>query len=187
MSHRTKKALAFSLKKLLQRTTLEKITVKDIVNVCGVNRQTFYYHFHDVYELLEWLFANEVTKAIADKNTYDTWQQGFLQVLNYIENNKPVVMNTYHSLGREHLERYLYRFVFKLMINVINEQAKGLSVTEDNKRFIADFYKYAFVGIVIEWIREGMEECPQAISEKLSKLIDGDIPKALLYLQKTNS
>ncbi|MCR6109538.1 TetR/AcrR family transcriptional regulator [Bacillus sp. A301a_S52] len=184
MSHRTKKALAFSLKKLLGQTTLEKITVKDIVKECGVNRQTFYYHFHDIYELLEWLFGTEVTEVIDNKNTYGTWQQGFLRVLNYIESNKKVVMNTYHSLEREHLEEYLYRFVYNLMIDVINEQAKGIYVTEENKQFIADFYKYAFVGIVIEWIGEGMKECPQTISDNLSKLIDGDIPKALLYLQK---
>ncbi|MCR6097691.1 TetR/AcrR family transcriptional regulator [Salipaludibacillus agaradhaerens] len=184
MSHRTKKALAFSLKKLLEQTTLEKITVKDIVKECGVNRQTFYYHFHDIYELLEWLFRTEVTEVIDNKNTYETWQQGFLRVLNYIETNKKIVMNTYHSLEREHLEEYLYRFVYSLMIDVINEQAKGIRVTEENKQFIADFYKYAFVGIVIEWIGEGMKECPEMISDNLSKLIDGDITKALLYLQK---
>jgi probable dihydroxyacetone kinase regulator len=184
MSHRTKKALAFSLKKFLEQTTLEKMTVKDIVKECGVNRQTFYYHFHDIYELLEWLFRTEVTEVIDNKNTYETWQQGFLRVLNYIETNKKVVMNTYHSLEREHLEEYLYRFVYTLMINVINEQAKGILVTEENKQFIADFYKYAFVGIVIEWIGEGMQECPEMISDNLSKLVEGDITKALLYLQK---
>ena len=62
MSDITKNALAASLKKLLNRKTLNKITVKDITDDCGVNRQTFYYHFHDVYELVEWIFIHELEK-----------------------------------------------------------------------------------------------------------------------------
>ena len=75
MSKITKKALAASLKKLLAERPLDKITVIDIVNDCEVNRQTFYYHFQDIYDLLEWVYLNEATKALDGKNTYDTWQQ----------------------------------------------------------------------------------------------------------------
>ena len=62
MSLLTEKALAASLKKLLEKKTLDKITVKDITDDCGVNRQTFYYHFHDVYDLVEWIFTEEAKK-----------------------------------------------------------------------------------------------------------------------------
>ena len=56
MSEITKKALATSLKKLLSKKELSKITIANITNDCGVNRQTFYYHFKDVYDLLEDIF-----------------------------------------------------------------------------------------------------------------------------------
>ena len=59
MSLTTKKALAMSLKSLLEKRTLDKITVKDIVSECSLNRQTFYYHFHDTYDLLQWLYSYE--------------------------------------------------------------------------------------------------------------------------------
>ena len=62
MSLLTEKALAASLKKLLEKKTLDKITVKDITDDCGVNRQTFYYHFHDVYDWVEWIFTEEAKK-----------------------------------------------------------------------------------------------------------------------------
>jgi probable dihydroxyacetone kinase regulator len=180
MSQTTKKALAASLKKLLQKTTLDKITVKDIVEDCEVNRQTFYYHFQDIYALLEWILSTETAQAISDNKTYATWQQGFIQAFQYVEQNRALVVNAYHSVSREHLERYLYSVVFQLLIGVINEQAKELRVSEEDKQFIADFYKYAFVGLMLEWIRTGLKAKPEEIVDKVSTLIAGDIQKALL-------
>ncbi len=180
MSQITKNALATSLKKFLNYKTLDKITVKDIVEDCGVNRQTFYYHYQDIYSLVEWIFITEGMKILEGKKTYDSWQEGFLRVFYYVQENKPLVVNTFHSIGRDHLERFLYNEVYKLLIDVVNEQAEGMKVSEENKNFIADFYKYAFVGIVMEWIRNGMREAPEEIIDKISKLIKGDIRKALI-------
>ena len=179
MSQTTKKALAASLKKLLKKSTLDKITVKDIAEDCEVNRQTFYYHFQDVYALLEWIFMTDAQQVISGNKTYDTWQQGFLEVFKYVEENSEFVVNTYHSIGREHLERYLYSTVFGLLIDVVNEQAVGMNVREEDRNFIADFYKYAFVGLMLEWIRTGMKERPEAIVDKLDTLISGDVHRAL--------
>lgn len=176
--------MAASLKKLLKKTTLQKITVKDIVKDCEVNRQTFYYHFQDIYALLEWIFVTEATKVISNNKTCDTWQQGFLQAFQYVEQNKTLVVNAYHSIGRKHLEWYLYNVAYKLLIDVVNEQAKGMYVPEENKQFIADFYKYAFVGLMLEWIDAGMKERPEDIINKLSTLITGDIHKALLKYEQ---
>ena len=93
--------------------------------------------------------------------------------------NKPLIMNAYHSISREQVERYLYQVTYDLLIGVVEEQAVGLPVREEDKRFIADFYKYAFVGILLDWIRRGMKDEPQAIVGRLSILIHGDIARAL--------
>ena len=179
MAPSTKLALANALKKLLQKKFLDDITVKELVEECEVNRQTFYYHFQDVYALLEWIFMTDAQRVISGNKTYDTWQQGFLQVFKYVEENSEFVVNTYHSIGREHLERYLYSTVFGLLIDVVNEQAAGMNVREEDRCFIADFYKYAFVGLMLEWIRTGMRERPEEIVDRLDKLISGDVHRAL--------
>ncbi|MDF2881608.1 MAG: regulatory protein TetR [Clostridiaceae bacterium] len=179
MAQTTKKALAASLKKLLAEKSLDKITVIDIVEDCEVNRQTFYYHFKDIYDLVEWIYTSEATKALGGKKTYDTWQQGFLQIFEYVLKNKAFVINTYHSINKEHLQRYLYNETYILLMGVIDEKAAGMSVRDDDKAFIADFYKYAFVGLMLEWIGTGMRENPSAIIERLSTLIYGDIAGAL--------
>ena len=75
MSLLTEKALAASLKKLLEKKTLNKITVRDITDDCGVNRQTFYYHFHDVYDLVEWIFTQEAQKYLSDGIDAKNWRE----------------------------------------------------------------------------------------------------------------
>ena len=80
MSQITKRALEQSLKNLLREKPLSKITVTDITEDCGISRMTFYYHFKDIYDLVEWACMEDAAKALANKKTYDTWQQGFIQI-----------------------------------------------------------------------------------------------------------
>ena len=72
MSDLTKKALGASLKKILLQKPLEKITITDLTNDCGVNRQTFYYHFHDIYDLIDWIYLAEGEEAIGTQRSYDS-------------------------------------------------------------------------------------------------------------------
>ena len=88
-------------------------------------------------------------------------------------------MNVYHSVSREQVERYLYKVTYNLLKGVVDEKSAGMSVREEDIRFIADTYKYAFVGIMLEWIRNGMREDPKGIIEKLDVLIHGSISQAL--------
>lgn len=179
MSQTTKRALEASLKNLLLQKPLDKITISDIAEDCGINRMTFYYHFKDIYDLVEWSCEEDAAKALAGKKTYDTWQQGFLQIFEAVLANKPFIMNVYHSVSREQVELYLYRLTYDLLIGVVEEQARGMSVPDEDKKFIADFYKFAFVGIMLDWIRNGMKDDPKRTVEKLSILIQGDITRAL--------
>lgn len=184
MINATKEALAETLKELLLHKTLDKITVKDVVENCGVNRQTFYYHFQDIYDLLSWLFVQEAEKTLKENRTHDTWKTGLLQGLSYIREHKKLIVNAYHSVARENLERYLYNITYDLMMFVIEEEAVEMNVSEKDKKFIADFYKYAFVGLVLEWIRNGMKEEPKEIVFQLGKLIDGNFKKDLSKFER---
>lgn len=179
MSLMTKEALAASLKKLMSKTSLEKITVKDIVNDCGVNRQTFYYHFQDIFDLLGWIYRSEALDSIADYKSYNTWQQGFLKIFNYVSDNRAFCLNTFHSLGRDHLEEFLYDVTFDLLIGVVNEVAVDTSIAQEYKNFIADFYSLAFIGLMLKWLKTGTQENPEIIIENLSKLIEGNVGRGI--------
>ena len=102
-----------------------------------------------------------------------------LQIFQAVQENKPFIMNAYHALSREQIENYLFMLTHNLLMGVVEEKSKGLEVTEEEKSFIADFYKYGFVGLVLEWIDKGMKEDPKKIIERLNALIQGSFAHAL--------
>ena len=179
MSQVTKRALEQSLKNLLLKKPLTKITVGDITDDCGINRMTFYYHFKDIYELVEWSCLEDAKRALDEKKTYDTWQQGLLQIFKAVQENKPFILNVYHCVHREQVEKYLQPLVDQLLLNVINEEAAGITLRDEDKQFIAQVYSYMFIGLMLDWIKDDMREDPQQIVEKLSKLIKGSVSVAL--------
>ncbi|WP_054939323.1 TetR-like C-terminal domain-containing protein [Paenibacillus ihuae] len=180
----TKNALAHSLKQLMEHTPLNKITVKHLVDDCGLNRQTFYYHFQDIFDLLGWIYRTEAVESIAKYRSYSTWTDGFYRIFCYIESNKAFCYNTLDSLGRTHLDAYLYDVTNDLVMGVIQELSAGMEVSGEDKRFIANFYTLAFTGLVIQWMRGGMKDQPKHIIEQLSVLIEGNFTRALHKYEK---
>ena len=183
MSQMTKRALEASLKELLRHKPLDKITVSDLTDHCGVNRMTFYYHFKDIYDLVEWCCEEDAARALAGQKTYDTWQQGFLQLFKAVQDNKPFIMNVYHSVSREQVENYLYKVTYNLLEGVVEEQARGMSVRDEDKAFIATVYKYAFVGLMLDWIKNDMKGDPQLLVDRLELVIHGNVSAALERLR----
>ena len=183
MSEITKRALEASLKNLLLQKPLNKITINDIAEDCGINRMTFYYHFKDIYDLVEWSCEEDAARALAGKKTYETWQQGLLQIFYAVQNNKPFILNVYRSVSREQVENYLYRLTYDLLEGVVEEQAQGMSVRPEDKAYIATLYKYMFVGLMLDWIKSDMKESPQKMVYQLEQVIHGSINAALQRLR----
>ena len=179
MSQVTKRALEQSLKNLLLKKPLTKITINDIADDCGINRMTFYYHFRDIYDLVEWSCMEDAKNALNENKTYETWQQGLLQIFEAVKQNKPFIMNVYRCVHREQIEKYLEPLVNDLILGVINEESSKLTVREEDKLFIARIYSYILIGIMIDWINSDMSEDPHNITGKLAKLIDGSVSIAL--------
>ena len=179
MSQMTKRALAASLKNLLLQKPLNKITINDIAEDCGISRMTFYYHFKDIYDLVEWACAEDAARALEGKKTYDTWQEGFLNIFQAVQENKPFIMNVYRCVSRERIEQYLNPLIHNLILGVVEEKAAEMPVGEGDKQFIASFYEYAFIGVMLEWISNGLKEDPSAIVERTSRLVHGNILRAL--------
>lgn len=187
MSQTTKRALEASLKNLLLQKPLDKITINDIAEDCGISRMTFYYHFKDIYDLVEWTCVEDATRALKGKKTYDTWQEGFLNIFQAVQDNKPFIMNVYHVVSRERIELYLYPLIHGLLMGVVEEKSANMSVNEEDKQFIASFYEYAFVGVMLEWIGNKMKEDPAVIVERTSKLLHGNIVRALNAVRTDDS
>ena len=179
MSQVTKRALEQSLKNLLLKKPLTKITVADIAEDCGINRMTFYYHFKDIYDLVEWSCLEDARRALDEKKTYETWQQGLLQIFQAVQENKPFILNVYRCVHREQVEKYLMPLVEDLLLGVIEEESCKMTVRDEDKRFIAQIYGFMLVGIMLDWIKDDMREDPKPIVDKLTKLLKGSMAEAL--------
>ena len=179
MSQTTKRALEASLKKLLLQKPLNKITINDITEDCGVNRMTFYYHFKDIYDLVDWIMVEDAAKALEGRQSFENWTDAFLDILHQVQDNKVLVMNVYRSVSREQLEQYLYKLLDSMLRDFVDRSAQGFTVQDSDKQFIIDFYKYGFVGLALEWIRRDMKADPAIMAERLNTIMQGDLKRAL--------
>ena len=184
MTNDTKYALEASLKKFLLKKPIDKITIRDLTDDCGISRMAFYYHFKDIYDLVEWSCIEDASRALQGKKTYDTWQEGLQQIFEAVLENKPFILNVYRSVKREQVENYLYSLTYQLIEGVVEEQSKNLMVTEEQKKFIADFYKYSFVGVMLDWIKRGMKEAPEEIANMVCVTMHGNVGNSLRNMEK---
>lgn len=186
MPNTTKAALEESLKRLLLKKPMDKITITDITTDCGINRMAFYYHFKDIYDLVEWSCVEDGTRALQGKKTYDSWTEGLTQVFEAVLENKPFIMNVYRNVDRERMERYLYHLTYDLIAGVVEEKSKDLDISEEDKKFIANFYKYGFVGIMLEWIQEGMKEDIEELVNKMSLTLHNTVTTSIRNFQQNS-
>ena len=102
-----------------------------------------------------------------------------MQIFEAVRENKPFVMNVYRCVHREQVEKYLKSLVDNLLLGVINEKAAGMTVRDEDKAFIAQVYSYAFVGLMLDWIRDDMREDPETLVNRLATVIRGGVAQAL--------
>jgi len=194
----TKKAIAQGMKELTKKKSFDKITVRDITESCGLNRQTFYYHFQDKYELVDWIYYNEAISIIINDLTYENWDEKVLEMLRKMKSEDYFYENTMKASLENEFREYLYdvtselfcviidRIVERDVIKDVIKDSIEDEIEEDNKDFIAKFYAFGIVGIIISWTQHGMKETPEYITSHLKSLAEGTKRFATArYLQNT--
>ena len=171
----TEIALSNSLKKLMHTVPINKITVQQICTNCNISRRTFYYHFQDTYELLRWIYEHEVIDDLEKYYTTDNWKNGVTTVLQYTLHNKDICLNTYNSLGREYLERFLYKIFYNALYEVIKEISSNMNVEDKVQKDCAEFYTLAITGEFLLWLNHGLKESPEHIAVKIDTMLDGTL------------
>lgn len=179
MPNTTKQALEASLKNMMLKKPLDKITIRDITEDCGISRMAFYYHFKDIYDLVEWSCIEDASQALQGKKTCDTWQEGLTQIFEAVLENRPFILNAYRCISRDQMENFLFRLTYGLIRGVVDEKSRDAAIAEEDKAFIAEFYKYSFVGIMLDWIKQGMSADYQLIVRKVSTTMQGSIANSI--------
>lgn len=178
MSDLTKQALIASFKKLLETEPFDKITISDITNDCGLSRQTFYYHFRDIFDMIRWIYNSESLNEIGGRGGYGTWQDKIGELFDYTLNNKSLILGTFNSKCRNDLVGYYMDVSIRKISDIVEMKSDG-DIAEKDKKFIASVYAYAFVGIMVDWISDGMKESSEEMVDRVYKIIMSNFDRTL--------
>ena len=147
MSQLTQKTIVETTMRLVEQKTVKKITIRDIVEACGITRNTFYYYFHDIYEVLEYALAAGFERIGEEsENLNDFLSSSFSFCIEY----QKVLYNLYHSVGYEPLADYLKKQVRPHLIKYLQD-LRGREEEKDEKLLCA-LCEEALVGILMRWV-----------------------------------
>ena len=168
-SNITKKALAQSLKELGATKILDKITVADITDHCGVNRQTFYYHFNDKYELLSWIYNQDLFIPLTQDLTFENWVEKLIGLFKYMKQQKAFFMNTIKSSNNFFAE-YSTKIFAELYVKAIAELDLYQHLDDKEQDIYARFFAYGLTGVIVDWALKGMKENEDDLAVLLQKM-----------------
>lgn len=180
-----KTALALALRDALTTTPLSKVTVSGLTRTAGVTRQAFYYHFSDIRDLTVWVFKREVADQIISHATYDDWSEGLLAMLVWMQSHPEETRSAISSLGMEELQVFLHKQLRAVMEPIVDQLGADLTVTEGDRMFITDHFTLAVLGHISQWIATGMSADPYILTERIARILDGQVLRALtLFSEK---
>ncbi len=183
----TKKTLAESLKKVMKTKPLSKITVSEIINDCGVNRKTFYYHFEDIYALLKWMLEQEAIEVVKNFDLLVNPEEALAFVIDYVDDNKHIINCAYDSMGRDEMKRFFLTDLYGVVCSIIDIVADeiGAVVDDDFKDFLTTFYTEALAGMLINYFRGSERRGHQELIDYILLILQNSIPNVLKEKSKT--
>ena len=176
-----KEVIAQAAMKLLIEKHAKKLTVKDIVEECHITRQTFYYHFADIYDLLKWILEQEAVEVVKKFDLMVDYKEAILFVINYVEDNAHILACAYDTLGREEMRRFLYQDFISIVETIIDnvEKELGICMEKEFKLFLCNLYTESLAGILIEWFKKPQDQNKEQIVEYLSIIFRSSLPEIL--------
>lgn len=173
MSDLTKKAIKASLIKLLGERPVNKITIKDITDDCGINRNSFYYHYSDLPSLISEIVNTEADKIINTCSSIDSIEDCLNVAISFALENKTAVLHIHNSSNREIYESYLWRVCEHITTTFINTvlDNSGKQVSDTDRAILIRYYKCVCFGTVMDWLNSGMQSDMISDSKHLCSLL----------------
>lgn len=186
MAKFTRQAIMYSLLKLLQEKSIDKITVKDICELCEINRNTFYYYYSDIYQVLEELLKFETEKSLKEDQKYESFYEDFLKRYHLIIEYKKSVYNLYNSKNRDLILKYFQDITEDFVEKYVYKEVKGKKLLPEDIKFIIDFYSSSMIGNIFRWMRKGMQEKQEQLIYKLSVSYQATIKALIAQFEENN-
>ena len=183
-SNAAKRQICTVLKELMTQKPLNRITVAEIMRGCGMARQHFYYHFDDVYDAVRWIFEEEAVALLREHEGVMLWQDGLLQLFQYLQENRAVCLCALHSISREHLKRFFQTDVHVIIQGTIQRIAEELNyqVSDGEVDFLTKFYVGALASMMEEWLLGNIQETPEELIRFADQLLKDHVRGAALRM-----
>ena len=179
MANFTKQAIKASFLKLLNQQPLNKISVRDIVEDCGINRNSFYYHFHDIPSLLGEIITEQTEQLIRAYPSISSLDECFHVAFQFALENKRAVMHIYHSVNRDVFTQSTLKLCDYAVSTYVATAFPGDPVSESDRQIVIRFMKCQLFGMCIDWIDQGMTD---AAYDDLHRMLElsRDVPQLII-------
>lgn len=190
-ANQTKRALAAALKELMAQKPLNKITIHDLTERCGIRRQNFYYHFEDVYGLLRWTFEEEALSLLEQHEGALLWQEGLLQLFHYLEENRAFCLCALRSLGRDALKQFFQADIRAIIYRTVERIGREISALNPSGfpadiDMVTEFYVTALMGMMESWLLGEIHRTPEELIDFVSQMLQDHIQGAKLRFAGKN-
>ena len=172
MTSLTKKAIIASFMHLASKKPLEKITVRDIVDDCGINRNTFYYHFQDIYAVLEEVCLSGTAKMKPELPLGEMLSHLFSVLINYAARYPRAMVHIAASIGQSGAERYFAKGFDGTVFEVLSRETGGNKEAAD-LRAATVFLRHAFIGLFVDWINAGGKIDGERLAARIAVMAQG--------------
>ena len=178
MANFTQRAIKESFIKLLNEKPISKISVKDIVEDCGINRNSFYYHFQDIPTLLEEIITEQAEELIETYPEIESLEKGLEVAIDFAIKNKNAVLHIYNSVNRDMYEQYTMRLCRHVVTRYLSV-AFETQLSAEDKTIAVRIISCALFGLVYDWLSSGMLEERPADIQRVCELCRG-IPQLII-------
>ena len=184
MPNRTKKAIARATQELLREKPIIKFTVKEITDKCDLTRNSFYYHFSDIYDVVNWIFEDEVESFVEQYVDEQNFDEGILKGIQFLYDNKDMLQHIYRTLQHENVDRYIGRMIDNIIMKLINSMDMDGEYDEETRKVTALFYRSALVGVIQQWLSNDMTTPPEPVAVLCDEVFIGTIKPTLESINK---
>ena len=159
---------------------MDKITISELTAHCKIRRQSFYYHFEDIYDLLRWMIQSEAISLLEQQEGALLWKEGLLQLFRYLEENRAVCLCALKSLGRDHLRRFFEADIYAIIHRTIEQFGESIGVRSRLDSFVdvemlTHFYVVALAGMTESWLLGEIDRTPEELIQFVDTILNDQV------------
>lgn len=156
MANYTRKAIMQTFEEMLLKMPFDKITVSALVTKCEISSNTFYYHYRDIYDLLDQWLDIKLSKYPTDAYLTDEWKKVVKLLLHDIQDHPDMINHVFHSISRERLERYVFTVLENTVYQMVQKRAERMNLSNETLQMLSGAFCYSLCGFVLKFIYNGM-------------------------------